>query len=263
MEKWPLHYSEILLEKKKEKKKAQTLSLHTFLTFPIFSSQDSQKQQKVILLLKAALCPERGTVPKDQKDSFAFIEFHCVYGFCAEGQLWLHRTALCLWVLCRRTALPSQDCTVFMGYVQKDSFALTGLHCVHGFCAEGQFCLQRVSLYQWLLCRRTALPSQNCIVSMGSAQTGSFAFVGLHCVYGFCAEGQLCLCRIALCPRVLCRRTALPSESFTVSVVTVQKDSFAFVGLHCVYGFCAEGQLCLHRTALCPWVLCRRTALPL
>ena len=95
------------------------------------------------------LCVQNEVLCLRIKGSFAFKEFHCVYGFCA-GQLCLHRTALCLCVLCR-TALPSQDCTVSMGSTQ-DSFAFVGLHCVHGFCAEGQLCLQRVPLYIWLLC---------------------------------------------------------------------------------------------------------------
>ena len=142
----------------------------------------------------------------------------------------------------------------------KGSFAFIEFHCVRGLCAEGQLCLQRVSLYQWLLCRRTALPSQVCIVSMGSVQD-SFAFVELHCVHGFCA-GQLCLFRIALCSWVPCRRTALSSQECTVSMGSVQKDSSAFeeLHLHCVHGFCA-GQLCLCRIALCPWILCRTALL--
>ena len=97
---------------------------------------------------------------------------------------------------------------MFMDSVQ-DSFAFVGLHCVHGYHAEGQLCLHRNALCLWVLCRRTALPLKNCIciVSMDSVQD-SFAFVELHCVHGFCA-GQLCCCRIALCPWILCR-TALP-----------------------------------------------------
>ena len=117
--------------KKTFKKKAQT--------FSFFWSQDLQKQQKVILLLKAALCPERGIVPKD------------------EEQLCLHRISLCPWVMCRRAALPSESFTVSMVTVQKDSSAFTGLHCVYGFCA-GQLCLCRIALCSWILCRRTALP---------------------------------------------------------------------------------------------------------
>ena len=134
------------------------------------------------------------------QDSFAFVGLQCP------------------WVPCRRTALPSQECTVSMGSVQKDSSAFEELHlhCVHGFC-EGQLCCCRIALCPWILCR-TALLLQNCIVSMDSVKD-SFAAAELHCVHGFCA-GQLCLCRITLCPWILCR-TALPSESFIVSMVTV------------------------------------------